>query len=747
MRPKRLDLASLTPAAPPPYAEGTFMHSNRLALEKSPYLLQHAHNPVDWYAWGEEAFAKARAEDKPIFLSIGYSTCHWCHVMERESFENAVVAAQLNLDFVPIKVDREERPDVDRIYMSFVQAATGGGGWPMSVWLTPELQPFFGGTYFPPEDRWGHAGFSSVLAQIAQAWRGDRRRIAESAQEVLAQLEKQSSFDGAAAGTRPAIDYAVIESGFSIFRRTYDSEMGGFGQAPKFPRPAVFGFLLRYHARTGNREALEMTLHTLRKMAEGGMHDQLGGGFHRYSVDERWFVPHFEKMLYDQAQLATTYLEAFQITGEQSFAETARRIFDYVLRDMTAPEGGFYSAEDADSVIRSEEPAVKGEGAFYIWSADEIREAISASAPAGHARPLQGNSDAHPAAEWFAYRYGVAEGGNVASDPHAEFAGRNILYQAATVEETAEQFGRPPEEVRAALQAAEAALLAARAGRVRPHLDDKILTAWNGLMISALALGGAVLEEPRYAQAARRAADFTLSRLLNPETGRLLRRYRQGSAAIPGFLEDYALFTQALLDLYEAQFDRRDLEWAVRLAEKQSALFEDSAGGGFFQSPADDSNLVLRLKEDYDGAEPSGNSIAIINLLRLAQFTGRVDFRGSAERALAAFATRLARVPVALPAMLTACEFYLAEPRQIVIAGPRDSAGTLALLRAFHARFVANRIVLLVDTDETRRALAAGIPAIETMQPGGGRPSAYVCRNYTCQLPVTEAAELAELLQ
>ena len=706
------------------------MHSNRLALEKSPYLLQHAHNPVDWYAWGAEAFAKARAEDKPIFLSIGYSTCHWCHVMERESFEDEAIAAQLNRDFVAIKVDREERPDVDRIYMAFVQATTGGGGWPMSVWLTPELQPFFGGTYFPPEDRWGRAGFASVLTQIAQAWRSDRNRIAVSAREALAQLEKQSAIDGAPAGSRPAIDYPVLVSGFSIFRRTYDSEMGGFGAAPKFPRPAVFEFLLRYHARTDNREALEMTLHTLRKMAEGGIHDQLGGGFHRYSVDERWFVPHFEKMLYDQAQLATSYLEAFQITGEQSFAETARRIFDYVLRDMTAPAGGFYSAEDADSVIRPEESAVKGEGAFYIWSADEVRLA----APA-------------PAAEWFAYRYGVAEGGNVVNDPHAEFAGRNILYRAATVEETAEQFGRPVEEVRAALEAAEAALLRDRGGRVRPHLDDKILTAWNGLMISALALGGAVLEEPRYAAAARRAADFVLGRLHNPETGQLLRRYRQGQAAIPGFLEDYALLTQALLDLYEAQFDRRDLEWAVRLAEKQSALFEDSAGGGFFHSPANDANLVLRLKEDYDGAEPSGNSIAILNLLRLAQFTGRTDFRASAERALAAFAPRLARVPMALPAMLTACEFYLAEPRQIVIAGPRDDSGTRALLRAFHARFVANRIVLLVDSDETRHALAAGIPAIEAMQPADGIPSAYVCRNYTCQLPVTEAAQLAELLQ
>jgi uncharacterized protein YyaL (SSP411 family) len=598
----------------------------------------------------------------------------------------------------------------------------------MSVWLTPELQPFFGGTYFPPEDRRGHAGLANILAQIAQAWRGDRQRIGDAAREAIAQLAKQSTLE-AAPGGRPAIDYDTVERGFDIFRRTYDAVNGGFGQAPKFPRPVVFEFLLRYHARTGNREALAIVLDTLRKMAAGGVHDQLGGGFHRYSVDERWRVPHFEKMLYDQAQLATAYVEAFQISGDEFFAQTARRIFDYVLRDMTAPEGGFYSAEDADSVIDDDEPSIKGEGAFYVWSAGEIQTIIAA-----------------PAAAWFAWRYGVIEDGNVAEDPHDEFAGRNILYQAATVEETAAEFGQPVEEVRAALAAAEAALLEARAGRVRPQLDDKILTAWNGMMISAFALGGAALEEPRYAAAARRAADFAISRLFDEETGQLLRRYRAGEAAIPGFLEDYALFTAVLLDLYEAQFDRRDLDVAVRLAEKQCALFEDAAGG-FFHSPAGDRSVILRLKEDYDGAEPSGNSVAILNLLRLAQFTGRADFRASAERALAAFAARLSRMPAALPAMLTACEFYLASPRQIVVAGPRDDPATRALLGAFHARFVANRIVLLIDDDETRRAFARAIPAIESMRPAAGQPSAYVCRDYACQLPVTGAAQLAELLQ
>jgi uncharacterized protein len=649
--------------------------------------------------------------------------------MERESFENAIVAAQLNRDFVPIKVDREERPDVDRIYMSFVQAATGGGGWPMSVWLTPELQPFFGGTYFPPEDRWGHAGFSSVLTQIAKAWRSDRDRIAESAREALAQLEKQSAFDGAPAGSRAPIDYAVLESGFSIFRRTYDSEMGGFGQAPKFPRPAVFEFLLRYHARTGNREALDMTLHTLRKMADGGIHDQLGGGFHRYSVDERWFVPHFEKMLYDQAQLATTYVEAFQISGDESFADTARRIFDYVLRDMTAPEGGFYSAEDADSAVRPEEPAVKGEGAFYIWSADEIRLALPA-----------------PAAEWFAYRYGVAEGGNVVNDPHSEFSGRNILYQAASVEETAEQFGPggggPRRDGRGRSRAAQGPRRprAPAPGRQDPHRLE-----WVDDLRSRAGRRRARRTALRRGSAPRRGfRDWPAGRPGDRPVAAPVSRRRSRHFRLPGRLR--AAYAGAA----------RSLRSPVRPARpgmggapgrNQSALFEDLAGGGFFHSPAGDSSLVLRLKEDYDGAEPSGNSVAILNLLRLAQITGRTDFRASAGRALAAFAPRLARFPVALPAMLTACEFYLGEPRQIVVVGPRDSAGTRALLRAFHTRFVANRIVLLVDSEETRRALAAGIPAIETMRPAGDIPSAYVCRNFTCQLPVTEAAQLTELLQ
>jgi uncharacterized protein len=706
------------------------MHTNRLALEKSPYLLQHAHNPVDWYAWGPEAFEKARREDKPIFLSIGYSTCHWCHVMERESFEDEGIAELLNRDFVPIKVDREERPDVDRIYMTFVQATTGGGGWPMSVWLTPDLEPFYGGTYYPPESRWGQPGFASVLRQVASAWRTDRTRVIESARDVIEQLRKSVAVEAVGSG-RPVLDASILDSGFFAFRRTFDTRLGGFGGAPKFPRPSVHNFLLRYWAHTKNREALDMVLLTLREMAKGGMHDQLGGGFHRYSVDERWFVPHFEKMLYDQAQLAISYLEAFQITGESEFAATARDIFDYVLRDMTDSAGGFYSAEDADSVIDPSKPEVKGEGAFYIWPAEEIRE---------HA--------GLPSAEWFSYRYGVREDGNVAQDPHGEFTGKNILFEARTLEETASHFGQNVGEVRVALERVRGALFQVRARRIRPHLDDKILTAWNGLMISAFAVGGAVLRESRYADAARRAAEFIIARMYDSATGALLRRYRQGEAAIPGFLDDYALFTQSLLDLHEAQSDRRHLELAIRLTEKQHELFEDGEHGGFFSTAAGDGNLVLRVKEDYDGAEPSGNSVAALNLLRLAQITGRAEFRDSAERLIAAFRSRLSTAAMAVPQMLVAYEFLLSEPRQIVIAGERDAPDTVALRDMVFRHFVPNRVLLLVDSQAqqaTRPAMEA--PELAGMHPLDGHAAAYVCRNYSCQLPVCDTDELAKLLQ
>jgi len=696
------------------------MHTNRLIDEKSPYLLQHAHNPVDWHPWGPEAFEKARQEDKPIFLSIGYSTCHWCHVMERESFENEAIAALMNRHFVAIKVDREERPDVDRIYMAFVQATTGGGGWPMSVWLTPELKPFYGGTYFPPEQRYGHPGFPMVLERVAEAWRQDRARIEESSRAAIEQLTKQSAVVAAGPGSTLRPDKDTLDAGFYAFRRTFDARNGGFGEAPKFPRPVALNFLLRYYAGAKNQEALDMATATLREMAKGGMYDQLGGGFHRYSVDARWFVPHFEKMLYDQAQLAVSYVEAFQITGEASYSQTARGILDYVLRDMRDPDGGFYSAEDADSVIDPAHPEEKGEGAFYIWTQAEI-EAVAGQ----------------PAAEWFCHRFGVEPDGNVRSDPHQEFTGKNILYQAHEAEDPARL---------AAIIEASGKLLEARGARVRPHLDDKVLTAWNGLMISAFGKAGAVLAEPRYTDAARRAADFLSRRMYDAGTGILLRRYRQGEAAIPGFLDDYAFFAQALLDLYETSFEWRDLELAIRLTEKMVELFEDREHGAFYSTAAGDPTLVMRIKEDYDGAEPSGNSIAVLNLLRLAQITDRPDFRASAARALEAFGSRMVAAPVGVPQMLVDYEFSISKPKQIILVGERDAHDTRQLLAVLHSRFVPHGIVLLVNR-ESRQALARYIPAVAEMTAIGGQATAYVCEDYACKLPTADVAAFAQLLQ
>jgi uncharacterized protein YyaL (SSP411 family) len=676
------------------------MHTNRLAGEKSPYLLQHAHNPVDWYPWGEEAFAKARSEDRPIFLSVGYSTCHWCHVMERESFESEEVAAVLNRYFVPVKVDREERPDVDRIYMAFVQATTQGGGWPMSVWLTPDLKPFYGGTYFAPDDRYGRPGFRQVLEHIAQAWLGDRARIAQSGSDMLEELRRASAVES---GGSNWLDSAVFDSCFQVFRRTFDSAHGGFGRAPKFPRPVAFDFLLRHHVLSGNREALDMSLHTLREMAKGGMHDHLGGGFHRYSVDERWFVPHFEKMLYDQAQLAVSYLEAFQITRADDLARVARGVFEYVLRDLTHPDGGFYSAEDADSVINPEHPGEKGEGAFYVWSRAEIASALGSDA------------------DWFCAHFGVREGGNVDNDPHGEFTGRNILFE----------FEPLADAMRVAFESARGRLLRARALRVRPHLDDKVLAGWNGMMISAFALGARALGEPRYLDAAARAAGFVLERLCDASTNRLLRRFRGGEAAIPGMLDDYALFGSALVDLYETSFEGRYLDAARGLASTLLAEFEDREKGGFYSNDGADRSLVLRMKDDYDGAEPSGNSAAALLLVRLAAMTGERRFGEAAGRAFQAFAPRLRNAPHATPRMVVAYRESIGKARQIVFAG----ADRGALVAEAHRRFLPGTVLL-----DSAHA-PSPMPEVD------GRAAAYVCEDFACRLPVTAAEDLARLLE
>lgn len=694
---------------------------NRLSQEKSPYLLQHANNPVDWYPWGEDAFAKARQDDKPIFLSIGYSTCHWCHVMERESFESDEVAKVLNEHYVPIKVDREERPDVDRIYMLFVQATTGSGGWPMSVFLTPDLRPFYGGTYFPPDNRYGRPGFRTLLEHLATAWKQDRSRIEEAGSQVVGQLRQYASLPG----RRPALDPQVLDHAFLQFRRSFDQQHGGFGGAPKFPRMVTHNFLSRYYAHTRNEEALDMVLTTLREMARGGINDQLGGGFHRYAVDEKWFVPHFEKMLYDQAQIALSYLEAYQLTGDEPMAATARTILDYVLRDLSHPEGGFYSAEDADSVIDPANPHEKGEGAFYIWSHEELSQLLEPKV-----------------LEWFSYRYGVEPGGNVAQDPHGEFTGRNILAEVWSLEDTAKRFGATLPEVTDAFERARAVLLEARARRVRPHLDDKILTAWNGLMISAFAKGAQILRERRYADAAVAATQFILKHLYQPDSAELLRRFRDGDAAIPGFLDDYAYFVQALIDLYEATFELYYLDLAVQLAGRMTELFEDREGGGFFSTREGAGDLVLRMKEDYDGAEPSGNSIAAQALLKLAAITDREDFETSAERAVEAFSSRLTQTPTGVPQMLCVYMQQLLPPRQVVIAGDRGSNATQAMIALAQRTFQPNAAVLLADPGLARYGEAYG-----GMTPVDGEPAAYVCENFTCKLPVTDVEELADVLR
>ncbi|MGB6641248.1 MAG: thioredoxin domain-containing protein, partial [Thermoanaerobaculia bacterium] len=501
--------------------------ANRLIDEKSPYLLQHAHNPVDWYPWGEEAFEKARQEDKPIFLSIGYSTCHWCHVMERESFENEKIAALMNELYVNIKVDREERPDVDRVYMTTVQALTGHGGWPLSVWLTPNLKPFFGGTYFPPEPLHGRPGFPETLQSISDTWKQRRQEVEASSEKIFQTLTQQGTAsigaDGIAAGERAESLNAALDRGYAQFSRSFDGDQGGFSSAPKFPRPSTFNFLLRYWARSGKGPALRMTLDTLEKMWAGGMYDHLGGGFHRYSVDAFWRVPHFEKMLYDQAQLVLSYLEAFQITGDRFFAEVATNILDYVLRDMTDSAGGFYSAEDADSAMDPARPDEKEEGAFYIWTRDEITEILD-----GDTAPVLLDT------------FGVTEAGNSISDPTGELGNRNVLYQALTSAQAAQRFDRSETEITEVLERGKAALLEARAQRPRPHLDDKIITAWNGLMISAFARASRVVDDDRYITAATRAAEFLEEELYDRDSDTLLRRYRDGEARHPAHLEDYA---------------------------------------------------------------------------------------------------------------------------------------------------------------------------------------------------------------
>jgi uncharacterized protein YyaL (SSP411 family) len=709
-------------------------HTNRLAHEKSPYLLQHAHNPVDWYPWGEEAFAKARRENKPIFLSVGYSTCHWCHVMAHESFENEEVAAIMNREFVNIKVDREERPDVDRVYMTFVQATTGGGGWPMSVWLTPDLKPFVGGTYFPPEDRYGQPGFTKVLERIATAWKENRDKIVEQGGKVVSALRESQS----AAGAEGKIEVAILDTAYQQIERSYDPQEGGFGNAPKFPRPVTLNFLTRFYARDprsdSGKHALEMALFTLRKMAAGGMHDHIGGGFHRYSVDRYWHVPHFEKMLYDQAQLAVAYLDAFQITRDRQYEAVARDILDYVARDMTSKEGGFFSAEDADSPVAAGDDrghAVTKEGVFYIWTKKEIDDALG------------------DAAEIFNFHYGVQGHGNApeGSDPHDEFRGKNILIERHTIAETAQHFRKSEEDIAKSLAQSREKLFAIRVQRPRPHLDDKIIAAWNGLMVSAYARAAQVLDDARYLEIAARDAKFLQTNLHDSSRNILYRNYRGGRSDIEGFADDYAFVIQGLLDLYEASFDVEWLKFAMQLQETQDRLFFDEQNGGYFSTSGKDQSVFLRMKDDNDGAEPAASSVAALNLLRLSQFRDDKQMGDRGRKTIDAFATTLSHFPSAMPQMLVSLDYSLSKPRQIVIAGKKDASETKALLKEAHRHFLPKIMLLFADGAEGQKYLGEKNEAIRAMSMLNGKPAAYVCENFTCKAPVTDPEQLAKLLK
>ncbi|HKB13893.1 MAG TPA: thioredoxin domain-containing protein [Vicinamibacterales bacterium] len=703
---------------------------NRLARERSPYLLQHAHNPVDWYPWGDEAFARARAEDKPIFLSIGYSTCHWCHVMEHESFEDAAIAGVLNDQFVAIKVDREERPDVDRVYMTFVQATTGSGGWPMSVWLTPELKPFYGGTYFPPTSKWGRPGFVDILTEIARVWKAERSKVVDSAEALTARLKSLET--ARPSWTLPTAD--ALAATVKQFKDSFDASNGGFGDAPKFPRPSELLLLLREHARTGDTQARDMVLRTLRSMALGGMRDHIGGGFHRYSVDARWRVPHFEKMLYDQAQLVAAFIEGSLACGDSFYAEVAEDTLLYVMREMTDAGGGFYSAEDADSVPAETPDSVKKEGAFYLWRADEVDALLGDDAAV------------------VKLRFGIAAGGNAPDDPHQEFVGKNLLYVARSIADIATQTGKSNDQVVEILNRARVTMFEARLERPRPHRDDKILTAWNGLMIGAFARmarllrgfgpQGAAAGEP-YLVAARRAASFIRERMWNADSRTLLRRYRDGVAEIDAYAEDYAYLINGLLDLFQTDPAPMWLEWAIALQHRQDELFWDDGAGGWFSTTGRDPSVLLRMKEDYDGAEPTASSVSVLNLLVLSHLVDDRDWTDRIDKTLRYFASRLEQMGRGVPMMAAALATRLAGVQQIVIAAA--DGGDPALERAVAKSYLPFAIQLRM-TPASQPALAGSLPFVAAMRPVDGATAVYICRDFTCRQPVTTVEALQQEL-
>jgi len=677
--------------------------TNRLINETSPYLLQHAHNPVEWYPWGEEAFAKAKAENKPILLSVGYSACHWCHVMERESFEDEKIAKLMNELFVNIKVDREERPDVDEIYMNAVQMLTGRGGWPMTVFLTPEGKPFYGGTYFPPVDRHGLPAFPRVLAGVAQAYYERPQDIANSTAQILANLEKITHREE----TVHPLHLETLEQTAANLAKHVDQTYGGLGGAPKFPNSMVFSLFLRQYRATGDAQYVELTTHTLRKMAEGGIYDHLGGGFHRYSVDERWLVPHFEKMLYDNALLVRLYLEAYQVTHEPFFRQVVEEILAYVEREMVSPEGGFYSTQDADSDGE--------EGKFFVWSRDEVMRLLG-----------------EETGEIFCRYFDVTDVGN--------FEHHNILHPTLTVEQLAKLFRREVEEVQRLLAEAKRVLFTVRERRVKPGRDEKILANWNGLMLSAFAEAAKVLGTPQYTKVARKNADFLWTQMYRD--GRLLHSYKDGQARFNAYLDDYAFVAAALVDLYEATFERIYLDRAVELTEILLSRFWDEKEGGFYFTSNDHEALISRSKSAFDGAIPSGNSIAVFTLLRLSFLTESPRYLEKAEKTLRLFYAAMEQNPFGFSHMLGALDFYLRRPKEIVILGDPQTGTTKALLAQLHSEFIPNKTLTCLDPGQGENvpSLLAGKTQVD------GKLTAYVCHNFTCSLPVTEWEALKKLL-
>ncbi|KAG6454489.1 spermatogenesis-associated protein 20 isoform X2 [Manduca sexta] len=733
-----------TPSDPPEAAKPK--HTNRLISEKSPYLLQHAHNPVQWYPWGQEAIDKAKRENKLIFLSVGYSTCHWCHVMEKESFENEDVAKVMNEHYVNIKVDREERPDIDRVYMLFVMATTGSGGWPMSVFLTPDLKPVTGGTYFPPQDRWGRPGFKTILLSLAKKWRENRDQFVEASYNIMDALQKISLVsEGEAQSSVP--DEGTWDKCVRRYMSIYEPEFGGFGTAPKFPQASIFNFLFHYYARDKThpegKKCLDMCLYTLTKIAKGGIHDHVSSGFARYSVDNDWHVPHFEKMLYDQGQLVVAYTDAYLATKDEFYADVVRDIIKYVNRDLRHESGGFYSAEDADS-YPSFEASHKKEGAFCVWEYQELKSLLND-------KKINSISYLDIICDYFS----VEEGGNISpdSDPHGELTNKNVLIIYGSKEDTAKKFGITLDQLEEVLKESIQILYEERQKRPRPHLDSKILCSWNGLMLSGLAQAGQGLSDKDYVEDAIKTANFIRDHLYDASNKSLLHscyRADDGSIAqteqpIKGFLDDYAFLIKGLLDLYEASLDLQWLKWARELQETQNELFWDSDKGGYFTCSAEDSTVVLRLKEDQDGAEPSGNSVSCHNLQRIAAYAdksakpeGGEKERDMAKKILVTFGKRLKDSPTALPEMMSALMFYNDSPTQVLISGGCSDPRTLALVRAVRSRLLPGRVLCVADP--------AADAAVLNRVRASDVPTAYVCRRYACSLPVTDVKQLENLL-